>query len=334
MLLCVNYHYIGRFDYPYPGIYSVSNGEFKKQLEQLGRWGEFIGQQDLLDAVRGEKTLPEKAVLVAFDDGLKCQIENGLKVLDRLKIPAIFFICGLCLAEYKALTVHKIHWLRATQSPPEFLKAIEIAAEKIHLDLSIEEIDAETAIKEYSFDDPEPAKLKYLLNHSLKPESRDRLIHYIFEQNVMDEFEFCRSFYASDDELKELAGRDFLGCHGYAHLSLGRLSIAEQSADIVKGKLALNRIMPKAHQCFSYPYGGPQAVTRAIAEILKKEGFQAALTTEPAINYTLDDPMLLARMDCNDIPGGKAPKFRFNEHGVIPMISGQDLNRSWFREDT
>jgi hypothetical protein len=55
----------------------------------------------------------------------------------------------------------------------------------------------------------------------------------------------------------------------------------------------------------SYPYGSAAAVTPAVGAAAQSLGFAAGFTMERALNATLREPLLLARVDVNDAPGGK-----------------------------
>jgi hypothetical protein len=55
----------------------------------------------------------------------------------------------------------------------------------------------------------------------------------------------------------------------------------------------------------SYPYGSAAAVDRPVAEAAGRLGYRVGLTMERAYNRSLLEPLLLARVDTNDAPGGK-----------------------------
>ena len=58
---------------------------------------------------------------------------------------------------------------------------------------------------------------------------------------------------------------------------------------------------------FSYPHGTPGTVDIRVARALEAHGFAAAFTMERALNRSLEEPLLLGRLDANDAPGGKRP---------------------------
>ena len=72
VLIVVNYHYVrSSYDAPHPGIHGLTPFRFEAQLLELGRVGEFVHPADVRAAARGTAALPERAILVTFDDGLR-----------------------------------------------------------------------------------------------------------------------------------------------------------------------------------------------------------------------------------------------------------------------
>ncbi len=88
------YHEIGPAppDNPYPELF-VSFGEFKDQL----RWLDDNGYEPVtLEALelgwRGKARLPEKPVVISFDDGLRGQYDRALPKLEKRGWPAVLFL--------------------------------------------------------------------------------------------------------------------------------------------------------------------------------------------------------------------------------------------------
>src|SRR5439155_12927762 len=163
MLLAVTYHYVAEEAPVAPrAIFPVTTALLRRQLEELGRSFDFVSRDDLLRALDGEAELPERACLVTFDDGLRCQVELALPVLDRLGVPGLFFVPGLPLAEGRVLEVHKVHRLREAMADEEILAALGT--------------EAPTApAGRHVYDDPLAAGVKELLA-SLSLEELDGLL--------------------------------------------------------------------------------------------------------------------------------------------------------------
>jgi len=71
----------------------TSTEEFSAQLGWFRQRGwEFISGADFLNALSGGGSLPEKAVLITFDDAYESLLENSLPVLKRFSAPAVVFV--------------------------------------------------------------------------------------------------------------------------------------------------------------------------------------------------------------------------------------------------
>jgi peptidoglycan/xylan/chitin deacetylase (PgdA/CDA1 family) len=307
MLLAINFHYIqpeGRF--PYPGIYPTSEEQLDYQLGELSRSFEFISGDDLVRAATGETTLPERACLITFDDGLKEQFAAAAPILERHNVSGVFFICTQPLLERVGLTVHKMHRLRATRPPEKFLEQVLNTTEEMGLDLDLGQVDAEAANEQYLYDDETTKSIKYLLNHMLPFDSYRDLIDRMFSRE-MDEIEFCREMYMDSDEIRALSSEHTVGSHSHFHCPLAALSSAALRDSLGRSRDALERAIGKKVSAISYPYGGPTAVSESVAVAAQEAGFVAGFTMERSVNQSMAQPLLLARVATNDAPGGKSP---------------------------
>ena len=296
ILLAVGYHYVSAEEQEGRAIFPVSTRALAAQLELLGRSYEFVSRDELLTAVTGERTLPDRACVVTFDDGLRCQAELAVPVLERLGVPAIFFVAGKPLAEGRALAVHKIHALRERLDDHELLDRLQVSPDAIEPDV---------AEAHYRYDTPEAARVKYLLNMALEPVERDRAVDRIFAEVFPDESAFSRELYMSREDVA--ARRGSVGAHSYGHEPLTLLSGKELDRDLDRLTTLLQEIAGEPIRSFSYPHGTPGTVSVQVARKLEQHGFAAAFTMERALNRSLAEPLLLSRLDANDAPGGKRP---------------------------
>jgi peptidoglycan/xylan/chitin deacetylase (PgdA/CDA1 family) len=292
-LLAVGYHYVAAEPPRAPrAIFPVTTDGLRAQLELLGRSWEFVSRDELLAAARGEATLPERACAVTFDDGLRCQAELALPVLEGLGVPAIFFVPGKPLAEGRVLHVHKVHALRERVDDAELLELV-----------GGEDVPEDAAREHYRYDTPQAARVKYLLNMVLPADERDRVVGAAFAEVFPDEAAFAAELYMSRDQLRALASS--VGAHSYAHEPLALMGAEELDRDLERCTALLEEITGVRPRAFSYPHGTPSTVDVGTARRLAAAGYEVAFTMERALNRSLDEPLLLGRLDANDAPGGK-----------------------------
>ena len=91
----VNYHRVDEHDarpYLHPGLISATPAAFEAQLVELARRTSPVALVDLLAAVRGERRLPDRPLLVTVDDGYEDFSEHAWPRLRRLGIPVTLFV--------------------------------------------------------------------------------------------------------------------------------------------------------------------------------------------------------------------------------------------------
>jgi peptidoglycan/xylan/chitin deacetylase (PgdA/CDA1 family) len=294
-LLAVGYHYVAAEPLREPrAIFPVTTDGLRAQLELLGRSWEFVSRDELLAAAAGEATLPDRACAVTFDDGLRCQAELAVPVLEELGVPATFFVPGKPVAEGRVLHVHKVHAIRERFDDAELLELV-----------GAEDVPEDLAREHYRYDAPEAARVKYLLNMVLAADERDRVVGAAFAELFPDEAAFAAGLYMSRDQIRALASS--VGAHSYAHEPLALLTPDELDRDLERCTALLEEITGARPRAFSYPHGTPSTVDVATARRLAAAGYRVAFTMERALNRSLDEPLLLGRLDANDAPGGKRP---------------------------
>ncbi|MCA6422542.1 MAG: polysaccharide deacetylase family protein [Flavobacterium sp.] len=306
MLTVCNFHYVRtHFNAPFPSIFGVTPSQFQNQLEELARMGKFINQNELIrnaDTILNSK---ENFNLITFDDGLKEQFEIAKPILDKLKIPAIYFINSINFIEKEVSQVHKIHLLRSLIKPTEFLAFVNNIFDVNETTLTT--IEIEKAVKHYNYDDYDSACLKYLLNFKLPSNKMIKVINTMFK-NFFDESEIVNNLYMNEAQLLELSDQNSLGNHTHNHLALGLLSEENIQAEIVKTKEFINNFGAKFPHTISYPYGSAEACQYPVSHKAKQVGYQIGFTMQRGSNSISDDKLLLKRFDCNDLPGGKNHK--------------------------
>ena len=307
ILLAVNFHYVADAPARTPrAIFPVTPEGLAAQLETIGRHVEFVSRDDLLGAVDAGRPLPDRGCVITFDDGLRCHAEQALPVLERLGVPAIFFVSGRPLVERRALHVHRVHHLREHLEPADFAALLErhLAA----VAAPVRPFTPEHAQAMYRYDSAADAHTKYLLNVALDREAGERVVEAMFAEAGPPEEAFVDALYLSADQVRALEHEHAaLGAHGFDHHPFAALDPGVKVRDMQRSADALREVTGVAPAAISYPYGSAAAVTSRVGEAAARLGFRVGFSMERALNRSLREPLLLARVDTNDAPGGKRP---------------------------
>lgn len=121
---------------------------FKKQMELVCRDYAPVSMDDLFLFTQGQKELPSRAVAVTFDDGYVDNHEVAAPILNRLGVPATFYITVDCIEtgrlpwpsrlRYAFLTTKRKSWIdqssrtwvlaSLSQREQAFLRACDLCA--------------------------------------------------------------------------------------------------------------------------------------------------------------------------------------------------------------
>ena len=314
MLAVANFHYIREnFDAKYPSIFGLTPGQFENQLEELAQHGEFVSQEELLDP--NKRTAEGNFLLITFDDGLKEQYELAKPILDRKGIPFVCFINTSNFTENKVSLVHKIHFLRSLVSPLE----LEDRISELH-SVNLNEEERKKAHIHYNYDPGEVARLKYLLNFKIQISDLKKIIDPLFNE-VFTESDVAKNLYMDMNQLQNLWNTGSLGSHSHNHDPLGFLEAKEVQNELKMTQDFFEKNFGDRAKMFSYPYGSYEA-SKELSIPLKNAGFKYGFSMERAVNKDYQtNPYLLARYDCNDLPGGKANIFEEDEVFENPTLA-------------
>ncbi|WP_324721925.1 polysaccharide deacetylase family protein [Salinimicrobium sp. HB62] len=321
MLIVSNYHYIREdFTAKHPSIFGLTPRQFREQLEELAKHGSFISPEELIQ--HKEKPFKKDLILITFDDGLKEQYELAKPILDKMGIPAVFFINTSNFKEQNVSLVHKIHLLRSRLSSEDILQEL-----KIIQSLPLSEKDRQEAISHYNYDEEQTALLKFLLNFKMSLTEQEKFISPLFDE-MFEEKKVASELYFEKNMLQELNDLNMLGSHSHRHLPLGQLSAEILQKELKDTQDFFRNNFGKMTKTISYPYGSYEA-SRGISEEVEKAGFKLGFTMERAASKSLtEDSLLLSRFDCNDLPLGKNDLFEGQHIFTNPRL------RKWHNHES
>lgn len=76
----------------YHHVFDDEVAGFQRQLRYMRRFGEFLRLDDAIALITGEAFFDDRYFCLTFDDGYRNCFQNALPVLDRLGVPATFFV--------------------------------------------------------------------------------------------------------------------------------------------------------------------------------------------------------------------------------------------------
>lgn len=303
----VMYHYVRPLrQSQHPQIKGLELERFERQIRYFKDNFNIITASQMISCVYHGTSIPDNAILLTFDDGLKDHHRHVFPILEKEKIQGLFFPPVRPIEENSILDVHKIHFILAKCQDVILLRNVIfefIHKRKTQFNLLEPEAYYEKLAIPNRFDSGEIIFIKRILQRELPKELREEIVDYLFKKYVTeDEEEFSKDLYLSKKEINEmLESGMFFGSHGYSHEWLSNLSNEELSNELeicARFQTQLEKDREKWIMC--YPYGDHN---QNVIKRIKETGYKIGLTTVVGDAVLKEEnAYILKRYDTNDFP--------------------------------
>lgn len=301
-LLLINYHYVhDPARHQYPGIHPISEAALHQQLARLQSQLTAASAEDVSAYAAGDAGGPESGFYLTFDDGLKDHISTVPSILDSRGLKAAFFVSSRPFVEGRAISVHKLHWLRSRTDPMAFEREFTARLPEEWQRKLADNASAHAAGRTNRYDPPEIARLKYGINFLLPYEIVDRVTSELMAARDIDEADFCSEFYLSVEDIRDLANAGHvIGCHGHTHRPFSRMSQDELDDELAT---CVDLLQPLAGpiRWLSYPWGSEWAIPEDADAVCRRNGFELAITLRREWNIGTPTSCLLNRINTNEV---------------------------------
>ena len=307
MKLCISmYHYTRDLKHSrYPQIRGLDIGLFRQQMEFFKENFNVVRMEQVMDAAEGKAKLPDKALLLTFDDGYIDNYTYAFPILEEFGFQGSFFIPGISFSEHRLMDVNKIHYIIASADIKELVVDVKDKMDyyrgREYDYPSTEELWGKYAVDE-RFDGKETIFVKRMLQTVLPESLRSRIASDLFEKYVgVSEEIMAYELYMSAEQIRAMKNHGmFIGIHGYDHYWLGDLPHAKMKEDVSKALQVMDEFIDKKRWAMNYPYG---SYNDKVVEFIKGEGACVGLTTDVGVVDLKNTPaLLMPRFDCNDFP--------------------------------
>ena len=312
-LYIVMYHYVRDLSNSrYPSIKGLDYQLFKQQIQYFSKNFNVVTMEEVLNFFLGggaeresKDLLPEKSMLLTFDDGYIDHYTYVLPILNEFNMQGSFFVSGKVFAEHCLLDVNKIHFLLASTPIDVLCKELFKQMNEYRCDRWIYPSNEELYqmyARADRFDDKDTVFFKRMLQVAL-PEKLRGLISSTLFHKYMDvpEEVLAREIYLNYDQMLFMKRSGmFFGIHGYEHYWMNKLQPEELSQDIQKSLDCMGDLIDKDCWVINYPYG---SYSNEVVESLKNSGCVCGLSTDVRVaDLRKDHNMILPRLDTNDFP--------------------------------
>ncbi len=300
------YHYTRDLKHSrYTEIKGLDVNLFREQIAFMKSNFNIVTMEQALEAISTKEKLPEKALLLTFDDGYADNYTVAMPVLEEYGVQGSFFIPGKTFTTHQLLDVNKIHYVLASANiynlVEDLKKEMDYYRGQEFQYASTEELFAKYAVAS-RFDIKETVFVKQMLQTVLPEKLRNIISSKLFAKYVgVTEEQLAYELYMSEEQIRTMKRHGmFIGIHGYDHYWLGNLPVEQMENDISLALDALDEFVDRKQWVMNYPYGN---YNKDVLAYISKQGACLGLTTEVRLaDIDKDNPLELPRLDCNDFP--------------------------------
>lgn len=272
-LSVVTYHRVddaARTPHLHPGLISATPEHFRQQLDLLGETCEIVSMQQVLDAVRDRSELPDRSVLITFDDATTDFAEHAWPAMRDRKMPATVFVP----TAYPDQPERRFWWDRLHMAVRHG-KHDSIQTPLGQLDVSTD------SARTTAFD-----KLRGYVKQ-LPHRDAMTLVENLSQQQ---DAAMPPASVLGWDQLRSLASEGVtLAAHTQTHPLLTQIPLDQARREIVESRKDLQREIGNALPVFAYPGG---QCDEDIVQIMREEHFELAFTVQRGTNDVTSDELL------------------------------------------
>jgi peptidoglycan/xylan/chitin deacetylase (PgdA/CDA1 family) len=256
----------------------LSPREFQKQIEYFCRNYELLSLNQLVAYIYQKKTLPEKAMVITFDDGYKDNYLYAYPVLKKYRIPATIFLSTGYIGKGRLFWSDEIRYIINNTTAAQ---------------LDLDELGS------YTLRPPNRCRAGFIISEKLSnlPDGRKNVLIEKLTNicQVSIPPGLGQDFILSWDEIREMSNDGIaFGAHTVSHPILPNLPPEWAKWEITQSKKDIEERLGKEVTAFSYPYGN---FSPEIVKLVQESGFTCAVSVSPnKLVSRKDSPYRLSRI--------------------------------------
>jgi peptidoglycan/xylan/chitin deacetylase (PgdA/CDA1 family) len=290
---------------------AVTPEHFAEHLEVLRRYARPMRLRELSRALRHGNTLPDRSVIITFDDGYADNLHNGKPLLERYDVPATFFLASGYIGHERGFWWDELNalLLQPGDLPERLSLTVDGSTYRWELGeaASYAEEDSRRHRRWRAWEEAPTSR------HSLY-DSLWELLHPMTENERRGVLSDLREWAGAEpaasasqrplslEEAVALAQGELVevGAHTVTHPALKILPLASQREEIFGSKAQLEELLDRPVTGFSYPYGSLSLET---VGIVREAGLACACASRRGLVERFTDPFRLPRRHVEDWDG-------------------------------
>lgn len=297
---------------------AVTPGRFAEHLEVLLQNGTPMQLGELSKAL-SDGRVPDRSVVVTFDDGYADNLRNAKPLLERHDVPATVFVASGFIGQKREFWWDELD--RLLLQPGKLPERVQLSVDgkTYHWELgeaadyTKEDFQSHRGWKAWSKSQTPRQYLYTSLYDLLRPLSaseRRRKFAEMRSWRIDAPGRRPRHRPLSVEEIGRLQAGDLVevGAHTVNHPLLSDLPLATQRQEIEDSKTRLEQILGHPVSSVAYPYGKAQDYAAETVDIVRQAGFACACSTIADVVRRTSDPFQLPRVWVRNCSGERLAK--------------------------
>jgi peptidoglycan/xylan/chitin deacetylase (PgdA/CDA1 family) len=250
---------------------SASKDNFSKQMEYLSKNYNVISLKKFMEYKKNNEKIPKNTVVITFDDGYNDSYKNAYPILKKFDLPATIYLTTGYIGN------DKIPWWDAIAY--------------MILNTKVKSFEVE-GLGKYVLGDRQKV-INAIKNKFKNMKDKEKNVLIAKLSRVLNVTPPKMSMFLNWKDIKAMDNISF-GAHTVNHPILTNIPLKEAESEIRDSKSIIEKYLGKKVLSFAYPNGHEEDLNRDIVRVLRKEGFENAVTYIPG--WANSDPFKLKRV--------------------------------------
>lgn len=290
-------------DKHYRGQGSISASDFEAILK-------FVGLERILDPSEWLRRLwagqlTDRDVCITFDDGLLCQFDVALPVLDKYNLKAFWFVYSSVFeGELGKFEIYRVFRSKFFKDIDDFYNIFFTKVFQSKFGNTARKVIEEADLKKYSqtfpFYSTNDIHFRLIRDRALNREEFEMIMDAIIQEKGLSLSELSKDIWMSNENLAYLGGQKHtIGLHSYSHpMVLAGLSWEQQQEEYQKNYEHIRKVCGRLPVTMAHPANSYNDTTLKILEQLGVEcGFKSNMFQQDDLGQLNKSKYEIARED-------------------------------------
>lgn len=260
----------------FPAAEGASERGFARQMRALARSAHVLPLEDALARLYAGERLPARAVAITFDDGYRDNLTVALPVLERLGLPATFFLVPRLLSGEVDAWWETLGWAIESRTRD----ALRWNGESFALGTAAARAQAYSHL----------ARAMKRLDHEGREQAMGAIVESLAPREQMPQL------FMGWEEARQLVARGFsVQSHTCSHYVLAHETPACQLEELADSREQLESVLGISISTVAFPYGGQAEYSEASVAAAHEAGYSWALTTREGFTTAAIPPLEIRR---------------------------------------